>query len=111
MNSRDLRPRCRLRLYIAWAGLYAIRAKQNLIDAAGEAGFDYELEVAISLRNRSVHLDPVVVTPTLIKLAIAAGYGDWRSIRPRKKLSRHWRPVAAGAVNAETTSPAEAWES
>jgi circadian clock protein KaiB len=70
MNIRDPRPRYRLRLYIAGSGPYANRAKQNLIDAAAEAGFDYELEVVdLIAEPQRAFGDRVVVTPTLIRLS------------------------------------------
>jgi circadian clock protein KaiB len=70
MSKRDPRPRYRLRLYIAGSGRYANRAKQNLVDAAAEAGFDYDLEVVdLIAEPQRAFEDRVVVTPTLIKLS------------------------------------------
>ena len=70
MKNRDLKPRYRLRLYIAGPGPYANRARQGLAEAAAEAGLDYDLEVVdVCTEPQRAMVDGVVVTPSLIKLA------------------------------------------
>jgi circadian clock protein KaiB len=70
INKAPGKLRFRLRLYIAGRGPYATRAERNLVDAAAEAGFDYELEVIdLCAEPHRALADRVVVTPTLVKLS------------------------------------------